>query len=463
MKVRRLVIPTETRQGISSRLSVEPRGMQTAALEALTSWFCRTAEHHWMLTIPLWNAVNGEANVGVRHRDSTKRRLLQSINGHGRLAKLAADRFRSAFGGFPEYLTTLAWGPVFDPMAHGLLKRTLSWCPLCWKEDRECGETPYVRLLWTLKPVSVCPKHKVELRVICYKCRNAQDVLPRIPRQYVCRFCGTDLAESIDHRRLRLVNPDAKILWIARASGALIARTCATGTQIPPDAFQDVLLSLARQHFNGSVDDLADACGFSRRMVRDWAAGRTKPYLTVLLEFAYRVQVPPDVMLLDGPGLTDPKDWLRLDRPVFVRRFKKHSQSRIEEMRRELCTAIRAGSDGPSSLQKFAKQLGTTYAVLQYHFPKESKLLQVRARARKVRRITAESKARIKKTEAAARSLASKGIYPSQRALKAYHNICPSHFRRREIADALTRIRRDFLVGAYATKERGNRRHAVNQ
>lgn len=463
MKVCRLPAVVDAMQNIALRRSLQPMGTRTAALEVLTSWFCRIAERHWMLTIPLWNELVGAPNNAENPGGRSKRQYLQRVNGHGHLTLKAVNRLKAKFGECPEDLTLLPLAPVLDPGAHGLLKSTLAWCPICWREDRELSEARYVRMLWVLKPVSVCCKHNIQLSTLCPRCGKAQDVLPRIPRQYMCGYCGVDLADSVDRRRLRSVGAHRKEVWIASALGALIARTCAAGVIIPADAFQKALHSLAQQHFNSSLENLADACGFSRRMIRQWATGITKPYLGALLEFAHRVQFPPDSLLLDGVGLTDPKCWLQGGHPSFVKRFKKLSRDRISEIGNALQAAINGRAAEPSSLKKFALQLGTTFSVIRYHFPNEYRLLQARARVRRMSDIRRARIKRIRKAEDAARALASRGIYPSHRALKARCKIDPSSLRRLEVNNALAQIRRDFVVDAPAANNRCRQRHTTNR
>src|SRR5574337_1099701 len=94
--------------------------------------------------------------------------------------------------------------------------------------------------------------------------------------------------------------------------GALVARTCAVGVDIPSDALKNTLQSILRQHFNGSVRGFAEACGISQQML---------------------------------------------------------TNERKVKIRYALRTAIHAGADGPSSLKKFARQLGMYYSTILQHFP----------------------------------------------------------------------------------------------
>lgn len=452
--VRRLPLTSDSTDGYRTRFVLEPMGVGTSELEALTSLFCRIAERHWMLTIPLWNAIaDEEKKVKGSHQYPRKRYVLRSANGHGRVTSAVVELLkREAISA--RQLTLLAWKEVLDPMGHGLLRPTRAWCPLCWQVDLESGNPIYLRLLWTIEAVTICPKHNIELQTACPKCGSAQEVLPRIPRPAVCKSCGADFVQLLDRRRLRASKPDGKSLWNSTAIAALIRCTCAVGVDIASFAFRDVLNALAQQHFDGSMDALSDAVGMSRRMLGQWATGVTNPYLTGLLEFAYRIQVPPDVLLLQGSGLTDPASWLKGDLPIFVKREHKLSKARLDEIHAALRKAIRSKGTIPTSVKKFAQEYGTTYMVIRYNFPFEYKALQAMMQAHRQIKLEQYRVLRIEGAVAAAHDLASKGIYPSDRALKEKARLIPSDLRRKDVRKELRTLRLDFLAGIY----RGNRR-----
>lgn len=464
VRVRRLPPIDEASQGIRLGTHLEPMGKETASLEVLTSWFCRIANHHWLLTIQLWNVlVDHDQKVKRTVAQRHKRLMLRGMNGYGRVALNVGKQLRTKFGGGTEHLSLLPWAGILDPQAHQLLKNKSAWCPLCWREDQETGAPCYIRMLWTLEPVAVCPKHHVELATTCPRCRSSQEVLPRIPRQSICGSCGTDLISQIDLRRLRHADPHGKNVWISSALGSLIAHTCAVGSAIPPDAFCRALNVLALRHFNGSHNDLADACGMSRRMLRDWASGKAKPYLSALMEFAYRIQIPPHSMLLTEIGMTTPEDWHREASPSFSRRSKKLSGNELARLRRHLRAAIAAGAQGPRSLKAFAGTLGTTFNVLRYHFPREYKVLQARAQTRRAKDVQLAKCRRVKQIVQAATRLASNGIYPSERALKTRCDLQSSYLRRPEGNKPLTKIRRDFLARTHTAGIQRRRLKAANR
>lgn len=436
---------------------LEPLGFGTADLEALTSLFCRAADRHWLLTIPFWNSlVSGSERVYRGKRHTGKRTALKSMNGLGRFALRVSDLFDIAAGNNAKRLTFLPWREILDPVGHGLLKPDLAWCPLCWREDVETGTPGYVRLVWLARPVVACAKHCVQLRAVCTKCKKPQPVLPRIPRQTICNWCGTDLVD-VDYRRLRTADPHGKDIWVSSAVGELLRHTWATAKDIPADSFQGALNALAAQYCGGSLETLADCCGMSRRMIRQWASGLTKPALTGLVEFAYRVQIPLAALLLKHVGMTDPSFWRRDERPVFVKKHRKLSSRELRELHARLIAAINARKEATPSLRGLAKQCGVTYLVLLYHFPAECRRLQRKVRANMAECIKARQAKRMEQLVRAARELSSKGIYPSRRALRARFGFHPSDLRRPEINQQWKKICSNFLIGNYDRKRRTQR------
>lgn len=454
VKVRRLAPICDSLEPTRTRFMLDPLGTGTSDLEALSSFFCRIAEHHWMLTVPLWNAIADHASKVKRARRHPQKRLtLRSMNGHGRVASTVAELLRRE-SLIADHLTLLPWKGVLDPMAHDLLRPVRAWCPLCWSEDRDSGGPIYMRLLWVLSVTLVCPKHQVELQTVCRNCKNPQEVLPRIPRLSVCNSCGADLVQQMDRRRIRSYDPRSKEVWIASALASLIQCTCASGVTIDASAFKTALKTLAVRHFGGSLERLADACGMSRRMVRQWACGETKPYLSALMELAYRTQIPPAVMLLEGVGLAYPNSWTNEKRPTFVVRGKKLTGEELSEIRLELVRVIKSKTSEIITVKKFAKRVGTTYLVIRYHFPEEYQLLQKKGRLQDLRNRQTLRSNRIKQTIAAAHSLAERGVYPSDRALKGCAGIIASSLRRLEVKKAVRAVRLEFLAGAYSTVRR---------
>lgn len=453
-KVRRIAPLSDPPEPTRGRFMMDPLGVGTSEIEALSSLFCRIADRHWMLTVPLWNSLASYPGKVKRSKGHPEKRLtLRSMNGHGRVASTVVELLKRE-SLVVNQLTLLPWKNVLDPMAHDLLRSTRAWCPVCWTEDRDSGNPIYVRLLWVMNAVIYCPKHYIELQTLCWNCESTQDVLPRIPRVSICGKCGADLIKKIDRRRLRNCNPRGKETWIASSLGSLIKCTCASGVNIEANACQTALNTLAARHFDNSIETLADAIGMSRRMIRQWASGETKPYLSGLLELAHRTQIPLAEMLLEGVGLTHPSSWLKNKRPTFVARGKKLTKERIDQIRTELHRAIKSKKSIAISVKKFARSLGTSYLVVKYHFPEEYRLLQEKSRLAELRSWKAVMAKRIQQCVAAAQNLAYHGVYPSDRALKDLPGIISSDLRRLEVKKVLRTVRLEFLAGAFSPRAR---------
>ncbi len=89
-------------------------------------------------------------------------------------------------------------GRYFD--RQGVTRRSdrFAVCRQCLVADRE----PYLRALWTVSWVSICPQHATILTVRCPRCRTGLRLSPLVSKTsgslHLCRHCGSDLRNEED-------------------------------------------------------------------------------------------------------------------------------------------------------------------------------------------------------------------------------------------------------------------------
>lgn len=86
----------------------------------------------------------------------------------------------------PENISDLASARCFS----GLFNFSLNYCPQCLKE------APYHRLLWQIREVTGCQKHRIKLMEHCHSCKQNIPLLSPGSRVSFCPFCGTDLSKA---------------------------------------------------------------------------------------------------------------------------------------------------------------------------------------------------------------------------------------------------------------------------
>jgi hypothetical protein len=125
--------------------------------------------------------------VGRYHSDGSIQHRRQQSN-----VKAYVDQFHDTrFGGdgpaVSSWIVALeaATGmPGLRALTYGSLGRVMSgrgsgaarrqWCPHCLDEALKVGETPYLRLLWTVGHVTACPIHKCRLVSVCQHCGEGE-------------------------------------------------------------------------------------------------------------------------------------------------------------------------------------------------------------------------------------------------------------------------------------------------
>jgi hypothetical protein len=81
--------------------------------------------------------------------------------------------------------------PAFaDTLVH--VGDTTAICPRCLASNA----TPYVRKLWTLTFVAVCPMHRTVLIVACRRCKQRPSIMDTLDSRRRCRWCDTSFDEG---------------------------------------------------------------------------------------------------------------------------------------------------------------------------------------------------------------------------------------------------------------------------
>lgn len=423
---------------------IEPRGVGTEYLESFTSYWSRLADSQWMSTHNFYRYVilpKIPSRYTIPKHDSP--RVMYACNGYGKIAERTSSGLTEASGLFhTNALTYLPWSEILDPKGHGLIRRHRFWCTSCWKHDEEMGRRPYVRLSWASQHVEVCTIHNRFLHSFCPHCGGPQDMLSWLPRIWICQHCGKDLHDQSSGKRLTQKGQKKRI-WVTRAVEALIRRTCAQNRWIEKDSFISSVFALAETHFNGDYRKLAKELNLHPNSIKGWT-GAVLPTLPVMLDFCYRIDVPPDQLLLDKEGtLTQPEMWRKHKSPHFVS-MNKLSKDKKQEISHHVKKLIKEQLEPPPLIVDICRELGITHNVLRYHFPDEYALISRRAAEWRNHVRTLEGKKRIEAVTNGVISLIKQGLRPSHRKLMEYRFVRPSDLRRPEVVEHLRKLQEQY-------------------
>src|SRR5206468_3744718 len=265
-----------------SRLySLAPIGIGTAFVESLSGYVARLAEAH---AVSAGSLVAKELSGSLKPRKVHVGLVSFAINGVGVRAKqwvqaLETMTLRSDL----RYLTLLPFERLFPKPF--LFRRVRAWCPDCYQGMASQGEPIYEPLLWCLKLVEVCPRHRQPLTTTCPRCLRSLRPLSAVSRLGFCSRCGLWLGQAsdrTDHPPSDAV-PTEYQLWLADAVGDLLANA----SQIEPERLRDhvrgALSAYTHTFAEGNRTAVAEMAGCRRNAFYSWFRGDQTPRIDSLL------------------------------------------------------------------------------------------------------------------------------------------------------------------------------------
>ena len=302
---------------------LEPIGLGTATVESLTSYMVRLSFEQ---SIAVKDLVTSHLMVGFSRdyfhsprgtRSSSWARASRAINGVGVWARDAVSSLQSLVQR-PDlhFLTMLPCADVIPP--RGLLKDSREWCSACYREWHDNGSPIHDPLLWFLRPVRMCARHRKELEKTCPRCRRSIQPLSSQMVPGFCPHCGsplwvTDGGEPPSRRldaRYRLWQQ-----WIAGQLGELLVEIVGGGRQPQKEAIREFFRDCADLVFAGKSSETARLVQVSRKTMCEWIAGSQLPALENLLVSCYCFDVSVAGVLL---GTAKPPSLARVRMPLWI-------------------------------------------------------------------------------------------------------------------------------------------------
>jgi AraC-like DNA-binding protein len=337
-----------------SRLySLAPIGIGTAFVESLSGYLSRLAGAHAVSAGSLVaKEISGSLKPGKIHVGLVS----YAINGVGVGAKqwvqvLETLTLRSDL----RYLTLLPFERLFPKPF--LFRRARAWCPACYDQMASQGEPIYEPLLWCLKLVEVCPRHRQPLTTTCPRCLRYLRPLSAVSRLGCCPRCDLWLGQAshrTDHPPSEAV-PTEYQLWLADAVGDLLANA----PQIEPERLRDhvrgALSAYTHKFAEGNRTAVAEMAGCRRNAFYTWFRGDKTPRIDSLLRTWYQLQLPVR-SLLETPSPELPPEArgqksleILTSREVAPKRSRDQIRAALEEALHE---------QPPPSLTQVARRLG---------------------------------------------------------------------------------------------------------
>ncbi|RYF31954.1 MAG: hypothetical protein EOO23_00790 [Comamonadaceae bacterium] len=263
--------------------ALEPLGLGTGEVESLLSYLCRLAVSHSTSTLSLSRAVAQHFEHDVEEQFDWFHRHLSGIGD----SALTWSSALSAMTSLPrlDRLTFLHWKDVIAQNGLPIVSKG-QFCPQCFADDRNNGKTPYFRLAWESKSVSVCNVHRCRLTQHCPSCSkdNVRHAASLVVPGW-CTKCGAFLGcEAQNHAMQPAIKPVE--LWQARQISDLLQ---AQG-QLQGMPKRQVLID-SISHIIGTMDGgkcahFAKRLGISKSTIHYWLQTDNTPTLEASLRVA---------------------------------------------------------------------------------------------------------------------------------------------------------------------------------
>lgn len=410
---------------------LEPQGLCTGDIESLTGIVARLAQRHWMTPPTFARLAVGtfDCTVDTPAKSAFARRYSKAYNGISKIGLRTARALEQATGSVLYRRTCLhSWYGAVARQQSALQKPTLAWCAECIQGDT----CPYHRLLWSVRDVEVCPWHGSRLSTNCPSCGEPQLPMSRLPSWHHCDYCHADMRVQNRYTESNRTNarPSEWELWIARSASKLIERTCASGYSLPHGLWYSRLAPICDYlEANGGDESAARNLAVQASQIRDWRRGRRYPSLAALWSVSYRLGIPPDVLLLDGPQLLESLTWTGAQFAEDTNKAAASGKS-FTEMQKRLTEFVNCPVEEAPSISRAAAMLEITEKRLRHKYPELTDRLktryaercQIERRNRRVRRVQEVLRICL--------HLRWRGIYPSHRKVRQHASVIPSDLRR---------------------------------
>jgi len=269
--------------------ALAPIGLGTPHVESLLSYFCRLVVSHSVSVAALSRQV--AKTVGWELSDKFDWHASQ-VSGIGE----AANNWSAALSALTsverlDRLTLLSWRHV--TAQSNLAAACSRWCPQCLAEDLETGKTPYFRLAWDVKAVTVCSKHKTQLVHVCPDCgrtnarHNSAYVVPGW-----CAHCGGFLGNVI-----HLVPARPEEIWKASQVGSVLQAQPTLASAPTRELLHETIGDLVTRLDNGKGALFARRIGLSKGTVHHWLKDGGIPTLPAHLRIASQAGVALPALL----------------------------------------------------------------------------------------------------------------------------------------------------------------------
>ncbi|MGC2236911.1 MAG: TniQ family protein [Pyrinomonadaceae bacterium] len=285
-------------------------GIETPYMESLTGYVARLAESHNVSTGQLFAKelvpkLNRHYLTAKGQRQDSQilfriRKFIQAVNGTKKIATdfvVALERLTLQKN--LKYLTLLPWKEVIS--TRFLLRLKRAWCPQCFYEDKESSGIVYEHLLWAIKFVIVCVKHKLPLISICPFCNKESSVLTPKARPGHCYRCGRWLGAKFEtticDSPAQTINYETE-LQVSSIVGELLVLTSKSKKTVKNEIFNYNFLYCAQSTTNNKLNAFGRFLEVEGSLIHKLAKKKRHVQLDSLTKIVKNLNIPVEMLFL---------------------------------------------------------------------------------------------------------------------------------------------------------------------
>lgn len=359
--------------------SIEPMGLGTAYVESLTSYFCRLAVLHNVTILNLLNKYfiqiinsNNAFNTPFFYYSRNLNGFTPNVIKYVKALNILTGRNDL------EELTFLSCQNILN--LKGLLKKTKSYCPVCYQENQKNGLVVYDQLLWTCKPINICPIHNIKLLDYCHydDCKKPLLFIDNKSLPGYCSKCHRWLGISESH-----INPNNNIienyeLQISNEISDLILEMRKIKNQTYTGKFVSSLNYVKDQYCDNSIIKLSKLLSFDKHNLKRYLTG-IKPNIEYLVLFCKRFNMSLAEFVEGGLDYKLFEVKTDIQKEDFIKDKIKRIKIDSNILEQSLNVIINQFENKtPPSLEEVAKIIGISSSTIRYKFPNIAKSIVVK-------------------------------------------------------------------------------------
>ncbi|PKO00122.1 MAG: hypothetical protein CVU42_05115 [Chloroflexi bacterium HGW-Chloroflexi-4] len=271
--------------------NIEPINLGSESCEALTSYFVRLTQFHALKPIQLLSEIFHKPQISPEVKILYTREYSR-INGMDDPAKKMISALNSLTG--RKDLNQLTLEPWKNIIRRGnLLRSKLHFCEYCFLEQKAKGII-YIPLLWCVKPVVICSKHKRVLHNFCPQCKKQINILSLSGIQGYCPICGWFLGDIQKNEIFLSTSPYDE--WMNRHFAELIKNNDRPTNLLTNNSNNKQIFPIFKpQNLSKSalINLLANKFFMDKDTLQKWGNGNHTVPLYLLLQKGYYANLSP--------------------------------------------------------------------------------------------------------------------------------------------------------------------------